>query len=344
MGRRKSGWSNEELRNEASFSSSRARILNECGRAYWYQVYASWKGWWSDGVPPESKEAESAYWAKHQDTAPALSGRIVHEAAAWGLECMIEGRDWSREELRGALTSRAKSRLDIALKAAREKTGSNPKKTTRLVEIENGMEWSEEELRDRTRDRLIALTSDNDTWTGDLENENLYLRACSRPERIISVDKMLQYRHDGVLVFIAADLMMKSAKGRGVVIIDWKTGKPQQKDEDQIIHYAAWAAEREFEFATMLLVYLEDGKAKTVAIGYPMEEARRLAVQAIDNFTTDLRKRLVDGDLIKNTPIESEFKPTADVSSCRTCSFQKICERDGTKPSKPSALPGVDRG
>jgi CRISPR/Cas system-associated exonuclease Cas4 (RecB family) len=330
-----------EIKNEVSFSASREKMLSRCDRQYWYHVYRSWKGWWADGNPPESKEAESAYSAKFIDSASSLSGRVVHECAAWGLRRAIEGKAWTREELRAALTSRASKALDKALKAAKARANGNPKKTTRLLEIEMGLDWDEDELRDRTRSRLDALTSDDGAWVGDVEGANLYTRAAGRPERIIIVDELLSYKVDGRTVYIAADLIMKAKEPRGAVVVDWKTGRPRDADEAQIVHYGAWAAAREFASVSMILAYLEEASVRSVAVGYPIEEARRMSTDRVRSFFERLSERLVDGDLDRNEPIEERFVPTADLSECARCPFQRICERDGAKPAKPDPTGGV---
>jgi len=64
-----------ELKSELSWSISRANLLRDCARRYYYHYYLSWEGWKPEGPPARRK----AYTLKLMLNLDMLAGQIVHE-------------------------------------------------------------------------------------------------------------------------------------------------------------------------------------------------------------------------------------------------------------------------
>lgn len=328
-----------EFRNQLSYSASKHKMLDACPRRLFYYAYASWGGWWRGKSPPKDRKSGDVYAAKHYETRFSWAGKVVHRQAEWALKTAMEGRKWTRETLRNRMLERASSEITNGLKQAREQRATNPKYTLRLLEIETGEGVDEEFIRDRVRGRILALTSVDDAWTGLSRNVNLFMRAMNARHKIVSVEDLMSHKVHGVTTWLACDLIMRSSRDpmRRCVIVDWKTGIPRDRDSDQIGQYGLWATSRGWSDAEMILVYLGDGTTKCVhkKIDSSTMDAARSRVK---EYANQMRTMLADGDLDRNDPIESKFKPTTDPSRCQSCSFQIVCERDGTKPE------GVDHG
>jgi CRISPR/Cas system-associated exonuclease Cas4 (RecB family) len=326
------GVKRKQLKNELSYSDSRARTLKECPRKFWYECYVYFGGWWYNGQPPVSTQAEEAYWCRNTMDVHRLVGRLVHDRAAHGLRTALEGRTWTREDLRIELMSTAASKLDKMLKQAVERTGADPKRSTRLMEVETGQGFDEELLRDKVRTRLMGLTSDDSSWSGDLEGTNLYFRAVGKPTKIVSVDEMMKHHVDGVPVNFACDLVMRGTEQSHVVIVDWKTGVSKEDDDLQVQGYAAWAASKGWTTATVLLVYLGQSDVNVVKVDCDLMAAKFNMVERVRSFVNNVKSRLVDQDAEANRPIEDAFEPTADPRPCERCPYQRMCERAGKRP------------
>lgn len=317
--------------NKVVYSENRRRMLSECPRQYFYDVYASWGGWWYKNKPPKSRSAESAYWDKHAHDVSRLAGTIVHEALAWALKRAIAGESPDRLELRASVMERGRLAAARAVEAARLRLGADPKKSARLVEVNNGLKLDHDEVRDRVMDSLMAATSDDASWRP--HGVNLFMRAVERPTIIVSVDEMVEFEVSGLPVFAACDLMVKAKDSRSIVVLDWKTGEPSADHSSQLALYASWAAHRGWDSVVLMGVYLgQSGLVDVESFTMSSSEAKSRAAEMVESFSTDLSKRLVGGDLTANAPIESQFEPKPSERSCLRCRFFNRCGTDGTRP------------
>ena len=319
--------------NELTFSSSKSKMRKSCERKYFYYSYVSWRGWWNGKSPPKDRRAEEAYKAKYTDDMRSWAGRIVHGQAEWGLRAAMEGRRFTRENLRNRLMEQAALVLDRGLSEARSRTGGSPKHRTILLEAEMERALDEEWLRSRVRGRLIALTGEDSTWHGMRTPVNLYMRAMNNRENVVLVEELVQMTVFGVKVYLVTDLVMRAAKSptTHVAIVDWKTGKPREADVRQMHYYRAWAQSRGWTDAETILVYLGDGRTdvnRQELTGSSM----RVLEDDVREYLDWVRPKLVDGDVSRNEPIADAFAPTTDPKVCEDCVFQRMCERDGTKP------------
>lgn len=325
------------LVNEVIYSESRANTLRACPRRFWYQVYASWGGWWYGNKPPVSRRAEEAYNAKFADNQYSLVGKIIHEQAKWAIEEARKGRKWDREVLRNVLLKNAKDAIDNGLKQAMGTGRGSPKRRVQLVEVSMEMELDEAWIRQKTASGIRALTSADDRWSGS--PLNLFVRALTVPDRVVLVDDVVTHKIGGVTSFVAMDLVMRSAHDpNDCVILDWKTGKTKDSHSEQVHQYAAWAYNRGWKNVSLYLVYLGDGSATVHQVNAEADTSVKAAEQKVAEFIDSLRPRLVNGDLEMNKAIEARFEPTSDARECRLCPFQRMCARDGTKPPSDGGM------
>ena len=307
-------------------------MLGNCPREYWYTRYRSWNGWWykSESPPPRS---EAAYVAKFAENVPSWIGSLIHQQAAWALKNASWTSKLDVSALRRKLVDGAVTKIDNGLRQARTQRSGNPKRRIQLVEVENDIEFNEQELRAQVVRLLESLT--RSSWD---DGPNLFLRALSVPDRIVSVEEMESFEVDGTSVHLAIDLLMRAKVDgdKNVVIVDWKTGRRRTGTAGhQATTYAAWAQHVGWQSVSPIFVYLDkNGGGASVEIGqdvtpkFALEQIR----ENVSMFLEDLSPRLIDGDLNRNEAIEEMFEPTTNTRLCDFCRFQKLCSRDGTKP------------
>jgi hypothetical protein len=320
------------FKNEVSYSASSAEMLNVCPRQYYYSRYASWNGWWNGKRPPESKRSEEVYIAKHATSAPAWAGDLVHRQAQRVLNEARDGAKWEHAELlRNSMLTSAAAEIDLGLRQAKTETQGNPKKRLQLVEMLYGLPFDEEAFRNRVRTRINLLAGPDESWEGDIAGKNLLFHALSRSNRIVFVEELLNFKMLDVKIYVKCDLIMRGVDARNCVIIDWKTGQPKETDTAQLRLYEQWATARAWNSVELLLVYIGE---QSVTVKRVKTNGNSMPINgAIAAFKENLSKRLVDGDLNRNEPVEKLFEPTSNASACKYCPFQGICARDGTKPS-----------
>lgn len=309
----------------AFFSLSRARMLEECPRQFWYTVYGGENGWWFRNRPPASPRAEKLYQVrKTHTTVPVAIGLVAHSVMAWGIRSAAE---FPGEMDRGVIRSR------LTVRAAREISGFV--KTAVFIDQEDD---PEELLRDGVRSAIMAATSDDTGWTGDLNGSNLYLRALSRPQKIMLCDEMVSFVvisevYGPVTVWISPDVVIRGDEPKSAVVIDWKTGSESLRHHDQIAVYMAWCATREWSHVKGFVSYLRGERgAEVQRTTASLQEASRSTADRVDVFMGQLAPRLVGRDLFRNEAVESKFEPTTNPSTCRGCFFASQCQKDGTKP------------
>ena len=74
-----------ELKNEFSWSFSRANRYRHCPRAYYYHYYAAWEGWREESPPP----IQRAYLLKNLTDLPRWTGTLVHETLKFALARLV---------------------------------------------------------------------------------------------------------------------------------------------------------------------------------------------------------------------------------------------------------------
>jgi PD-(D/E)XK nuclease superfamily len=323
-----------DLKNELTFSASREKQLDRCALLVFRQSYQSWGGWWRGQRPPDTPTAEEAYKLKNAESAASYSGKLVHEAAAWTLKATMEGRKFELIQLRNTLMQRAAEQLDATIKRTREGGVRDPKRNPVLYDFtDDREEW----LRERTRDRIIALTADGDAWSGDLSAFNPFTSAIQRREKIAAVEQTVSFTVAGVKVFLQIDAMLigksRDANDRHVVIIDWKTGRPKIEDREQVELYGFYTRSKQWNRVTAVLAYLNDGGTGETTLVPEQDDWESVVTARVERFRERMASMLADGDLVKNVPIRDRFTPTSDHRNCVACPFKGMCVRDKIEPA-----------
>lgn len=301
-----------ELRNEFSWSNSRARVFDECRRKYWFQYYGYWNGW----SPTCDERTRAIYVLKKLRSRYTWVGELVHDSVGRALRMIRSGQTPNPAELGEGLIQRMRTEFKLSRD---RRYWENPKEYPGLLEHEYGAAIPDEgwqtlaEHARRCLDNFFASP---------------YYAEMSRlpADHWLTIeDKQDSYFFcEGVKVWAIPDCAYR--RGRGAVIIDWKTGKADgEADPIQLPLYAMYAA-RKWKFQPQEIITVEYNLgAATERVCVPTEE-HFIAVRArIAESVRAMQELLVSGLQDNIARQEHAFSVTGDLSACKRCPFLKVC-------------------
>lgn len=303
---------------EFSWSNSRDKTLAECARRYYWERYGSHNGWLEEA----DETAKTAYRLKNLTSYQMALGSAIHECAKRYAMAIRAGR---RRPTRDQLRDRVRFVLNSLHTASRNRDQflARPKKNPMLHAVYYGMSISDQQL-ERLRDRMERCLDHlvaSPVWE-DLER-------CS-PDDVLVIDSLAHFDFNGVRVYAAPDLVYW-CDGRWI-LVDWKTGAPDEDGEDgQIAVYALYLRDglgRPFLDGECIgrIVNLLDGTDRTVDI---LQETVAGVEARIAESIERMRALVVDGDLALNAALEIErFPLREDISRCRWCPYFELCEHE----------------
>lgn len=318
------------LKNELSWSNSKARWLHECPRAYYFDRYGSWGGWDAHA----SERARLLYRLKHLQNVGGWIGRRLHSA----IELVL--RDISAEATRKTfdapkwqqrLTARTldEMRDELRLSASHEYR-RDPKRILGLHTHESGGTVTPAHWEDIALDvRSMIETFFRSQW--------LEMLLALPPASFVEIEKLAEIQHKGIKVYLALDLLLMATEERELLVdgmrplalvLDWKTGRRDVGNREQMALYSAYVGR----------VHSLDPH-EIVASCYSLRLAsdRHYAIstaevegvwERIEGDVEIMRNYIVDRDVDRNEPLpEPEFTLAADNRPCKICSFTTVCER-----------------
>jgi len=293
------------LQNEFSWSKSRHGKLEECPRQYWFHYYGSWGGW-ERGASPEVKEL---YTLKKLTGRHAWNGSTVHDAIRRILTMVRDGHPFDPE----AVVAQVRASMRAQFRESREKS-YRVRKAFGLVEHEY--------------DEAIA----DDEWRAGWELVESCLRSffASRwleiAQRLearewLPIDELGSFVHEGTKIYAAPDFAYRTSGG--VMVVDWKTGKPRESDGEQLLGYALYAR------ATWD-VPLEKVECRVVYLPSLDEVEVPIHADSIRGFEERMgasiahMQSLLD-DRETNTASATSFPKTDSEKTCARCVFRRPC-------------------
>ncbi|MBT3375582.1 MAG: hypothetical protein HN742_38775 [Lentisphaerae bacterium] len=301
-----------KLENEFTWSVSRAKLFEDCPRAYYYQYYGSWGGWERDTDPA----TRQLYILKNIKTLPMWAGTIVHETIADALNRYSRNNSPIQA---GELQAIARQKLRSGwVESVNGEWLQRPKRTN-LHELYYGDGKSlPKEQTERTKERVYgALAAFADA---QILHEILTVPYMNwKP-----VDQLDSFRLQDLKVWCAVDFAFTDPAG-GLRIIDWKTGGEHREAlRVQLACYALYAAEKWFaaiENVKLQGVFLnENARVSTY------EVAPDILVEAQDHILSsaaDMRGKLLD--VAANTAREDDFPCCEKEHICRYCNYREVC-------------------
>jgi len=307
-----------EIRNEFSWSFTRAQAFAACRRRYWFRYYAFWGGWSADA--PEL--ARKAYLFSKMGTLAMLVGKAVHETIADVLRAIHARREPHRP------FDQVRTRMNDAWRASREARWRQvgPKRAPPLFEHHYGVEVSARQIEELREQALRCVR-------GFLEGELFREIVRAGPASFRSIDALEVAAIDGIPCYVAPDFAFD--RGEETWLVDWKTGGERSEHELQLLAYAHFARQKwrlEPQRLRAFDAMLASGEVVEVPITAERLEGAAAAVRA---SAEAMRAALVDRE--RNVARREALPPTTDPKECRRCFFQEICDE---RPSEPAAASG----
>lgn len=297
-----------------SWSFSRLQVFESCRRMYYYQYYASHNGWERDAPPL----AAAAYRLKKLTNLFTALGDAVHQAAQLAVERVALHRPLpDAAELEECIRRKMRSVWQWSV-SGREQFLQRPNQVPMLHEFYYGRGPSQE-LVDLINDRI------NRCAQGLAGACTLHELAEGQGE-LVSCEQFNTFDLEGTQVYAVPDLICRRPAG-GLLIVDWKTGRQEDHNLEQVALYGLYAHEKLGvlpEDITVRLEYLDAGAVSQVALSADTLEAVR--ARAAESMA-EMRSYLENVELNRAKPRE-EFPTTENRSQCLRCNFLELCAEE----------------
>ncbi len=298
-----------KLVNEFSWSQSRDIVFGECARKYYYHYYGSWGGWEMDA--PEIRR--KLYILKQLKNRYMWIGEVVHSCIERSVKNIYRGIEPLDVERIIEITLKM-MRGDFV--SSQRKRYLREPKTCALFEHEYDIDVGKEEW-DRVFDRV-------EKYIRNFYGSEVYQEICSLPkENWLEVEKFSHFLLDNVKVWAILDFAFKD--GKDVVIYDWKTGRSEKEEGDnvQLACYALYAMGK-WKVPADNIRTKEYNLARNEIYEFPVEDAIIEGVKEyIRGGARDMKELLLDKEL--NAAVEGDFPKTINENVCSGCNFKRVC-------------------
>lgn len=314
------------LRNELVWSSSRRRTFETCRRRYYYAYYGSWGGW----EAAADERCRELYALKQLSARPLWAGNVVHEEVARVLRAVREGRPAPDPlEVERRAVHRMRSQFRVSRDTPPAAFRGDPKRTFRLIEHEYRMPVPRERWVE-TREKVLRCLR------GFFSSEIYRVLLALPAEGWLHVEDPAgppdRLRMGGLEVYAQPDCVYRDAAG-AVHVLDWKTGRQEAANWDQLALYALYAEERWGVPAVSV-------RAREVNLFLGTDTEHHLEEGLLDGLRQKIRSSLdamrsllVEGDAEDNRPLAEEaFAVTEDERACRMCVYRAACPGPAASP------------
>ena len=306
------------LVNSFSYSPSQWGQYETCPRQYWFSRYGSWGGW-EKNCSPLTREI---YRLKKLSNRYLWSGSRVHEAISSILKSFQAGHEIDPEKEKQKLLFQM--RLDFRESKALLPETIPPKGSYRFIEHDDQeMAILDSEWKEIVGKSLATLENFflSEPWE--------WIRSLG-PDCLMRTDEILEsipFQTDGIdfPVYLSIDLAINDPEG--LIILDWKTGKPSPKNhQPQLDLYAYYAVKkfgREPHTIRTGAIYLSNPDRK-VSLSSSSQVIFEETHSRIEQHTRTILSKIQDP--LNGVAEKEGFTPMPGAYSCKSCFFRRVCE------------------
>ncbi|MGV3218209.1 PD-(D/E)XK nuclease family protein [Clostridium baratii] len=304
---------------EKSWSISRIKTIKSCLREYYYTYYGSHRGW-----DPEASYEQKYSWRLKKLTNIWLAfGDVIHKAIKNIIDFKKNNID--KEIDVDALKEFVRTNLNIIVKQSSRKDSilrwnEYPKGNMLLEYYYDGKLEREDILEIKERiEQCVENIFESKTFF-DI-NKGEYLD-------ILEVDEgnFDYFFHEGVKVFALIDLLYLD-NDRNIVIVDWKTGKQNEEDREQLLVYLLYVMEKynvPVEKVKGRVEYLLQGEH--VEYSFTNEDVEHIK-NRISLEINVINALLVDEN--NNIPKDKDTFIMCDEDfKCNKCKYRRLCKKE----------------
>lgn len=304
-----------EMKNEFSWSKSRAETFSACPRQYFYRYYGSWGGWDRKADP----KTRTTYILKQLQTRQQWAGATVHNGLRWVLTTLRDtGAAPAEETTLNALGKR------LALDFQNSGEGlywDEPKKMCGLIEHE----YDDLEVSDEVWSALFerALASISTFYHSEVFEKLKTLPA----DQWVEVEKLGSFDVDGLKVWVQLDCAFWAESN--LHIIDWKTGRTDVDSTKIQLALYTWYASKQWNVAPENIVPGEFNLGTNELFTHPFTANDFQSVHERIAKSVAAMRELLD-DAVANAATEENFPLAETNTPCASCAFRRICPRWAT--------------
>ncbi|MDY3206294.1 PD-(D/E)XK nuclease family protein [Clostridium baratii] len=304
---------------EKSWSISRIKTIKSCLREYYYTYYGSHRGW-----DPEASYEQKYSWRLKKLTNIWLAfGDVIHKAIKNIIDFKKNNID--KEIDVDALKEFVRTNLNIIVKQSSRKDSilrwnEYPKGNMLLEYYYDGKLEREDILEIKERiEQCVENIFESKTFF-DI-NKGEYLD-------ILEVDEgnFDYFFHEGVKVFALIDLLYLD-NDRNIVIVDWKTGKQNEEDREQLLVYLLYVMEKynvPVEKVKGRVEYLLQGEH--VEYSFTNDDVEHIK-NRISLEINVINALLVDEN--NNIPKDKDTFIMCDEDfKCNKCKYRRLCKKE----------------
>ena len=280
------------------WSSTRYDIFSECKRKYYYQYYAKFD---------KEFQRDRINFLKGLTSIPMEIGNISHDVLKEVLE-----------RLKKSTVPIDKQKFEDYVKNISQ---ASTEKNFFEVHYKVQEEIDPDQLFHKTYTSLNNfLESERFEWIKE--------SAISEMDKwIIEPEGYGESRLDGLKLYCKVDFMFPS--GEKIIILDWKTGKKNEKKHSkQLVGYAAWASfhlDRKASDIEPIIVYLHP-EYEEISLN-PTEDELIEYKERIFSETKEMYGYCKNFE--ENIPLDKEAFPLLeDTAICRYCNYKELCHRN----------------
>lgn len=297
------------IKNEFSWSYSRAAKYRQCPRAYYYHYYAAWEGWQNDAATP----VQRAYLLKNLTDLPRWTGSLVHESIKFALARLKAGKPVAAADLIKQMRARAQADFESS------RSGRYQQKPSRLIGFQEHYyqtnlapaEWQAAQTQaEQYLQRFL-----NSTLYADLRQQP--------PATFLDIEALQSFSVAGTKIWVQPDLARQV--GDMLYVYDWKTGGVELADlRQQLGIYGLYLQQTRSQCRSIqAVVYL---LAEDKLLTFDLDEALLQETQAhIEASFIQLRGLLLDPTA--NLAELRRFPMIDNLSLCHRCQFRELCQR-----------------
>lgn len=295
---------------EFSWSFSRHKTALECPTKYFRSYYGSHNGWqkYSDAI------TKHTYRLKKLTNLEMLLGDRVHKF----IEDIAKSNQIVKEkEAVEHIWTEIQSAIDSSFKDHNH-WYERPSKYTMLQEVyyENAV----------SNEKLSCVRGKLEKIIHNLYQNEVFIKLIQKQITINSDTEQYRFmNNNGIKIWLRLDLHYYD-ESQSNVIIDWKSGKSDKDDRNQLSLYSHFVS-RAYSVKDLSKIkirneYLLNNESKSYSVKQiDIENMKELINTSINHMQSFLE------DVDKNIPFPSiYFRQTTNQEVCRRCNFKEMCE------------------
>lgn len=302
-----------DLKNEFSWSYSRAAKYRYCPRAYYYHYYAAWEGWQTTAPAP----VQRTYLLKNLTDLPRWTGTLVHDSIRFAMARLKAGQPVAESDLLKQMRARAQADFDSSHSG---RYRQQPNQLTGFQEHYYQTNLSQADWQAALAEAEHHLhTFMQSAFYADLRRQS--------PATFLHVEELRSFMLAGVKIWVQLDLARRV--GDTIYLYDWKTGPLHLEEWRQqlgvygLYFQRTWPQITATKIALQATIYL---LAENRLIEFELDKPALQEVQAaIETSIAHLKGLLMDAEA--NLADPQHFPMLDDLSVCRRCQFKELCRR-----------------